>query len=717
MEINGEILFLNFKPIGGKVVFWVDNTLVIDNRVNYLIPYTEFRKHFYMQQAPRKRLLNLILDSLGINSDDKNQVALIQDQLNEIYTELGIELNALEEEDKNQSTTDKLISIASERCTLFKDQFNNGFAAIQNGEDDEEKSLAVYPIKSKFFKQWLSYEYYKLTAKAPNNESLNSAFNVLLGQAVFKGERIHLYNRVAGNEEKIYYDLTWNNWRIVEITPGGWHIIPHSTPIFRRYEHQKPAVYPDTNAKVGDFKRLLNYVPLQEKDDSLFLVHVLSFFIPNIPHPAVVLYGSQGSGKSTVFQQLRMLVDPSNLEKTAIPKDKKEFIQILAHHYFIPLDNVGSISEEKSDIISRTITGGGISKRQLYTDDDDIIYNFMHCIGINGINVVTTKPDLLDRSILYEFERIPPQQRKEEKKILKEFREDLPLILGGAFTVISNAMNHLLTVRNELNQLPRMADFTVWGEAISRSLGYEPMRFYNSYLNKIKSQNMTALENNVVGELLLEFLKDKDSWQGTANELLNELEDTAELLGLKIGKGFPKSPNALSRKLNELKVNLIDEGYKITKQRNSRQRLIIIEKTVTTVTSSLNRREMSDDIGDNEKNDIVISSPKPQISDDKKDIVTVSSPLSSPHLTGVSDDNDANDDIFLSSFSPLYNMSLNEKIQELYNYIEDIKLKTGKPPTKTAILTYFDSTFIDSLVEHGDLVELPGKTDILIDRR
>ena len=297
LEVNGEILFLNFKPMGGRVVFWADNTLVIDGRVSYLIPYTEFRKHFYMQQAPRKRLFDLILDLLKINDDDKDQVALIQDRLNEIYTELGIDLDALEEEDKNQTTTDRLISLATEKCVLFKDQFNDGFAGIQNGEDNE--SLAVYPIKSKFFKQWLSYEYYKLTAKAPNSESLNSAFNVLLGQAVFKGERIHLYNRVAGDEKKIYYDLAWDDWRIVEITRDGWSLIPHSIPIFRRYTHQLPQVKP-VDAGVESFKKLLDVTETLKNLKVKGIDGIKRVIIRNEPNEGYVIY-SEGSNLEKVL--------------------------------------------------------------------------------------------------------------------------------------------------------------------------------------------------------------------------------------------------------------------------------------------------------------------------------------------------------------------------------------------------------------------------------
>lgn len=47
-------------------------------------------------------------------------------------------------------------------------------------------------------------------------------------------------------------------------------------------------------------------------------------------------------------------------------------------------------------------------------------------MSLNGINIVATRPDLLDRSILLELERIPKTERKTEKEIEEEFEKDLP---------------------------------------------------------------------------------------------------------------------------------------------------------------------------------------------------------------------------------------------------------------------------------------------------
>jgi hypothetical protein len=46
------------------------------------------------------------------------------------------------------------------------------------------------------------------------------------------------------------------------------------------------------------------------------------------------------------------------------------------------------------------VTGGAFSKRQLYSDANDVIFQFCRTFILNGINILSASPDLLDRSII-----------------------------------------------------------------------------------------------------------------------------------------------------------------------------------------------------------------------------------------------------------------------------------------------------------------------------
>jgi type IV pilus assembly protein PilQ len=52
----------------------------------------------------------------------------------------------------------------------------------------------------------------------------------------------------------------------------------------------------------------------------LVLVQIISYFIPEIPHPVLIIYGSPGSGKSSFTEFCRSIIDPSKVPKLTIDR-------------------------------------------------------------------------------------------------------------------------------------------------------------------------------------------------------------------------------------------------------------------------------------------------------------------------------------------------------------------------------------------------------------
>jgi hypothetical protein len=61
-----------------------------------------------------------------------------------------------------------------------------------------------------------------------------------------------------------------------------------------------------------------------------------------------------------------------------------------------------------------------------------------------------------------------------------------PQLLAFVFDTLAAAMELKPTLR--LRDLPRMADFALWGEAIARALGYNELEFLNAYYENIGKQ-------------------------------------------------------------------------------------------------------------------------------------------------------------------------------------------------------------------------------------
>ena len=87
----------------------------------------------------------------------------------------------------------------------------------------------------------------------------------------------------------------------------------------------------------------------------------------------------------------------------------------------------------------------------------------------------------------------------------------------------------------------------------------------------IGKQNNEAISASVLGETLLKFMDGKDIWEGTATQLLDELEMIAQELKIDTRhRKWPKAPNALTRRINEIKTNFTELGlhFNINKSGN-----------------------------------------------------------------------------------------------------------------------------------------------------
>jgi hypothetical protein len=104
-------------------------------------------------------------------------------------------------------------------------------------------------------------------------------------------------------------------------------------------------------------------------------------------------YGDQGAAKSSHQELIKDVVDPCVARTLVFPKDINELNQALAHNYISYFDNVSHIPDWISDQLCRAATGAGFEKRELFTDDEDIIYDFKRPIGFNGVNLAATKSD------------------------------------------------------------------------------------------------------------------------------------------------------------------------------------------------------------------------------------------------------------------------------------------------------------------------------------
>ena len=503
-------------------------------------------------------------------NQDNCSPPLSEKELRDVFNSVGRYPNEKKNGETAKDPQDlQLLSLVTKNTgiTLFHDQYGTAYARLPIRDH-----LETWACKSSSFKKWLAKSAYEKSGRhVPGSTALANVLTVIESIAEFDGDRHNLGNRVAMQSGDVWYDLANDRWQAVRITPQGWSIENDPPILFRRFSHTEAQVTPVSGGNVRD---VFNFVNISDREQQiLFAVYLVSCFLPGFAHPMPYVYGPQGSAKSTLSKVVRKLVDPSKIEVISLTNNPEQLAQQLNHHHLVFYDNVSYIKGDVADLLSRAITGSGFSKRVNYSDDDDFIFNVQVNVGINGINLsVAHKPDLLERSILFELERMEDSGRKEEHELMAAFAEAQPRIFGAILDTVAKAL--ALKPSISVPSLPRMADFALYGCAIAEALGYGQDEFLDAYRANIASQTEEVINNDSTAVLLVKFMRNQDEWTGSYTDLLNALK-REELDSMRPDMTLPKNAAALSRKLGVLKTTLAAAGIHFTVNKGEQRSITI----------------------------------------------------------------------------------------------------------------------------------------------
>jgi len=431
-------------------------------------------------------------------------------------------------EEESQAT--RLVGLArAAGAALFHTPDGEAYASIL-----VEGHTETWLLKVKGFRRWLARLFYEEYGKAPGSQAIQDALGVLEGQAVFDGDEFPVYSRLAEHNGAIYLDLGNPAWQAVEITPNGWQVIATPPVKFRRAKGLLPLPEPARN---GTLTALRPFVNLASDDDWRLVVSWLVIALrPTGPYPVLVVYGEQGSAKSSLVRVLRALVDPNTAALRTTSREERDLVIAATNGWLIALDNLSHLPDWLSDALCRLATGSGFATRELYTDADETIFAAQRPIVLNGIEEVATRGDLLDRAITLYLPTIPEKQRKDEKVFWEEFEQARPQIFGALLDIVSAALQHLPTTT--LSRKPRMADFALWSCAAAEACGWSAEDFLDAYQGVRDAVHELTLEASPVGPLVRDFAQQHSPWEGTASELLTVLETRVQ------GGATTQSPQA-----------------------------------------------------------------------------------------------------------------------------------------------------------------------------
>src|SRR5437899_1408134 len=185
--------------------------------------------------------------------------------------------------------------------------------------------------------------------------------------------------------------------------------------------------------------------------------------------------------------------------------------------YLLAFDNLSSLPVWLSDALCRLASGGSFAVRQLYTDDEEILFQAARPILLNGIEEVVSRPDLGDRAIFLTLAPIEEAQRLSESELWREFEIARPRMVGALLDAVVHGPRILGRVH--LDRLPRMADFALWATACETAL-WPAGTFARAYVANHRAAIESIIDADPVAARVRQIMADRRTWTGSASDLL-----------------------------------------------------------------------------------------------------------------------------------------------------------------------------------------------------
>lgn len=476
--------------------------------------------------------------------------------------------------------------------TFWRDLDGNTFATVPGRAGE----IARYRVRSTDFRMIVRSLYAQAHPAKTNTGTIpGSVSDTAMGEALpafeamgFTGPMRDVDVRVIRHEDAVWLDLGTPKWDLVRIDAESWKVIgPADVPMIRPEGMRglPTPVQPNPAAVLAAMGKLLNV----GTDDELRIIvaWLVSTLYPTGPYAILALDGEQGSGKSTTCRMLRRLVDANKADLRAPPQCEDDLVIAALGGRTVAIDNVSSIEPHMADALCRLATGGGLSKRKLYTDGEEHIVAVARPVLLNGIPSLLARGDLADRSLAITLRPIPDDKRRPEAAVWAEFATVAPAILGLLLDGLAMALWRLPTLK--LERLPRMADFASLACACAPAFGWDDAQMLAALQVNRAEAVAGVIESDPLAAAVQQLMEDRHEkhnrgpWQGTASDLLLNLNPTVtdEIRRERI---WPKTASRVSAGLKRAAPALRRVGLEVqmTREAGTGQRVIILTYTPPT---------------------------------------------------------------------------------------------------------------------------------------
>jgi hypothetical protein len=273
--------------------------------------------------------------------------------------------------------------------------------------------------------------------------------------------------------------------------------------------------------------------------------------------PIMLIEGTKGSGKTSQISLIQLAL--TGIAKPMMLQRNKEddFNVILLRSPIALFDNTDSYIDWVPDAIANYCTGGVVTKRRLYTDDESMTIRAHAFIAVATRNPASfRRDDVADRCIILRLER--RAAFTSAARLKREILADRGRLLGEYIWYIGRIVAEL---RNDgfsdEDETHRMADFAAFGRVIGKVLGWAPEAVAELMLALQAERDAFINEEDPLIDLLEKWIAYKPrSGRANAGRVVTQFELHAELETFAQANNVPfkDSPRSLVQKIRSTHI-------------------------------------------------------------------------------------------------------------------------------------------------------------------
>jgi len=507
-----------------------------------------------LQQHDKKEVLEKLKEH-SISVGDKKGDTILKQVIKKAAYKITNQFN-----DEEESATLQAYNVGSSKIIkAVKSENDNEQIVIQTLIHEKPQWIDV---NSPTFNQIVRIGTQEKYKEIYNDNIYTTSIKNLHAESLLNGTDVRpIFNRCALIDGKLYYDLQNVEGTIYEVSKDGIIECQNNDdiPIFLKSSSPQPKPLFDDDKALDELIKLFR---IEKEDEFIFKSHLICYFLTGFPIPIAIFHGEQGSAKTSTTSGIKQVHDPEGECALSIPEKVDDLAVVLSNHGTSSFDNTDNFSKEISQFLCKAVTGTQHVKRQLYSNGEEFSLKLKSKIILNGISPSINQPDLLERSIFYELPPISRTERMTDKKFQEKLTELKPKVLGVIFNVLQKAMTIYDDVNTELDgkSLPRMASFSVWGEAISRSLGHENNVFIKRYNEKLEASDIGLTDEYPIIQPFIEYMGADESKEISISSLFNVIVDVEKA---KNDDRIPKDKIRLGKQLRQLSPALRTLGFNV----------------------------------------------------------------------------------------------------------------------------------------------------------